>query len=68
MRLQESCVMKWLLSIRYRTVSKFLKNVQVNGLTFKELYIVDSTTIRLFRDIIKGVGKIQKMMAKRKVD
>ncbi|MBP8959032.1 MAG: hypothetical protein KBG40_01215 [Bacteroidales bacterium] len=27
------------------------------GLTFKEVLIVDSTTIRLFSDILKGVGR-----------
>jgi IS4 transposase len=29
----------------------------LNGLSIKELYIVDSTTIRLFSDILKGVGR-----------
>ena len=35
----------------------FLSVSQLNGLSIKELYIVDSTTIRLFSDILKGVGR-----------
>ena len=27
------------------------------GLTFKEVLLIDSTTIRLFSDILKGVGR-----------
>jgi hypothetical protein len=34
----------------------FLLNRQTFVLTFKEVFIVDSTTIRLFSDILKGVG------------
>lgn len=36
------------------------------GLTIKELYIVDSTTIRLFSDILKGVGRNPKNDGKKK--
>lgn len=36
------------------------------GLTIKELYIVDSTTIRLFSDILKGVGRDPKNDGKKK--
>ena len=42
------------LTARY---SAFLSDSRTNGLTIKELYIVDSTTIRLFSDILKGVGR-----------
>ena len=37
--------------------SSFLSDSRTHGLTVKELYIVDSTTIRLFSDILKGVGR-----------
>lgn len=39
---------------RYET---FLSVSRSEGLSIKELYIVDSTTIRLFSDILKGVGR-----------
>ena len=35
----------------------FLSDSRTLGLTIKELFIVDSTTIRLFSDILKGVGR-----------
>lgn len=35
----------------------FLSDSRTFGLTLKELLIVDSTTIRLFSDILKGVGR-----------
>ena len=35
--------------------ASFLSNSRTYGLTFKELYIVDSTTTRLFSDILKGL-------------
>ena len=37
--------------------SSFLSDSQTYGLTIKQLFIVDSTTIRLFTDILKGVGR-----------
>ena len=37
--------------------SSFLSDSRTHGLTIKELFIVDSTTIRLFSDILKGVGR-----------
>jgi len=39
---------------RYRS---FLSVSRLEGLSIKELYIIDSTTIRLFSDILKGVGR-----------
>lgn len=42
------------LVARYRP---FLSDSRTFGLTFKEVLIVDSTTIRLFSDILKGVGR-----------
>jgi len=35
----------------------FLSDSRTFGLTFKEVLIMDSTTIRLFSDILKGVGR-----------
>jgi len=34
----------------------FLSDSRTFGLTFKEVLLIDSTTIRLFSDILKGVG------------
>ena len=48
---------------RYRS---FLSDSRTLGLTVKELYIVDSTTIRLFSDILKGVGRNPKNNGKKK--
>ena len=48
---------------RYRS---FLSDNRTLGLTIKELYIVDSTTIRLFSDILKGVGRNPKNDGKKK--
>lgn len=46
--------------------SSFLSDSRTLGLTIKELYIVDSTTIRLFSDILKGVGRNPKNDGKKK--
>lgn len=35
----------------------FLSDSRTHGLTIKDLFIVDSTTIRLFTEILKGVGR-----------
>jgi hypothetical protein len=43
-----------------------LSDSQTYGLTIKELFIVDSTTIRLFTDILKGVGRNPKNDGKKK--
>jgi hypothetical protein len=51
------------LAERYRS---FLSDSRTLGLTIKELYIVDSTTIRLFSDILKGVGRNPKNDGKKK--
>jgi len=44
----------------------FLSDSRTMGLTVKELFIVDSTTIRLFSDILKGVGRNPKNDGKKK--
>ena len=36
------------------------------GLTFKEVLLIDSTTIRLFSDVLKGVGRNPKVDGKKK--
>jgi hypothetical protein len=35
----------------------FLSDSRTYGITFKEVLLIDSTTIRLFSDILKGVGR-----------
>jgi hypothetical protein len=44
----------------------FLSDSRTYGLTFKELLIIDSSTIRLFSDILKGVGRDPKNDGKKK--
>jgi len=44
----------------------FLSDSRTFGLTFKEVLIIDSTTIRLFSDILKGVGRNPKGDGKKK--
>jgi len=44
----------------------FLSDSRTHGLTFKEVLLIDSTTIRLFSDILKGVGRNPKGDGKKK--
>jgi hypothetical protein len=44
----------------------FLSDSRTFGLTFKEILLIDSTTIRLFSDILKGVGRNPKGDGKKK--
>lgn len=46
--------------------SSFLSDSRTFGLTFKEVLLIDSTTIRLFSDILKGVGRNPKGDGKKK--
>jgi hypothetical protein len=48
---------------KYRS---FLSDSRTFGLTFKEILLIDSTTIRLFSDILKGVGRNPKGDGKKK--
>jgi len=48
---------------RYKS---FLSDSRTFGLTFKEVLLIDSTTIRLFSDILKGVGRNPKHDGKKK--
>lgn len=49
-----------------RHYQSFLSDSRTFGLTFKEVLIIDSTTIRLFSDILKGVGRNPKGDGKKK--
>jgi len=51
------------LTRQYRS---FLSDSRTYGLTFKEVLLIDSTTIRLFSDILKGVGRNPKNDGKKK--
>lgn len=56
-------------TLYYKLVDRykgFLSDSRTYGLTFKELLIIDSTTIRLFSDILKGVGRNPKNDGKKK--
>lgn len=44
----------------------YLSDSRTYGLTFKEVLLIDSTTIRLFSDILKGVGRNPKGDGKKK--
>ena len=44
----------------------FLSDSRTFGLTFKEILLIDSTTIQLFSDILKGVGRNPKGDGKKK--
>ena len=48
---------------RYKS---FLSDSRTLGLTFKEVLLIDSTTIKLFSDILKGAGRNPKGDGKRK--
>ena len=48
---------------RYRS---FLSDSRTIGLSFKELFIIDSTTIQLFSNILKGAGRNPKGGGKKK--
>ncbi len=51
------------LAHHYQT---FLSDSRTFGLTFKEVLLIDSTTIRLFSDILKGIGRNPKNDGKKK--
>ncbi len=46
----------------------FLSDSRTFGLSFKEVLLIDSTTIRLFSDLLKGVGRNPKGDGKKKGD
>lgn len=49
-----------------RHYQSFLSDTRTFGLTFKEVLLIDSTTIRLFSDLLKGVGRNPKNDGKKK--
>jgi len=49
-----------------KAYKSFLSDSRTFGLTFKEVLLIDSTTIRLFSDILKGVGRNPKGDGKKK--
>ena len=49
-----------------RHYQSFLSDSRTYGLTFKEVLLIDSTTIRLFSDLLKGVGRNPKNDGKKK--
>ncbi len=56
-------------ALYYKLVDRykgFLSDSRTYGLTFRELLIIDSPTIRLFSDILKGVGRNPKNDGKKK--
>ena len=48
--------------------ASFLLDSQTYGLTIKALFIADSTTINIFNDILKGIGRNPKNDGKKKKD
>jgi hypothetical protein len=49
-----------------KNYQSFLSDSRTFGLTFKEVLLIDSATIRLFSDILKGVGRNPKGDGKKK--
>lgn len=49
-----------------RANERFLSVSRIYGITHKDLFIIDSTTIRLFSDILKGVGRNPKNDGRKK--
>jgi hypothetical protein len=49
-----------------RHYQSFLSDSRTFGLSFKEVLLIDSTTIRLFSDLLKGVGRNPKGEGKKK--
>jgi hypothetical protein len=49
-----------------RRYKNFLSDSRTQGMTFREILLIDSTTIRLFSDILKGVGRNPKNDGKKK--
>ncbi|NCD13458.1 MAG: IS4 family transposase [Epsilonproteobacteria bacterium] len=49
-----------------RRYKNFLSDSRTHGMTFREILLIDSTTIRLFSNILKGVGRNPKNDGKKK--
>lgn len=57
LRNRDSAFFEELYFILVKRYHSFLSDSRTFGLTFKEVLLIDSTTIRLFSDILKGVGR-----------
>lgn len=63
---RKSSVFKEIYMRHYQKYSNFLSDSRINGFDFRKLFIVDSTTITLFKEILKGCGRKPKDQGKRK--
>ena len=68
LRNRPSRVFEDLYFVLVKKYQSFLSDSRTFGLTFKEVLLIDSTTIRLFSDILKGVGRNPKGDGKKKAD
>ena len=66
LRNRSSKVFEDLYFMLVKKYQSFLSDSRTFGLTFKEVLLIDSTTIRLFSDILKGVGRNPKGDGKKK--
>lgn len=66
LRNRNNCFFEDLYFSLVKKYQSFLSDSRTFGLTFKEVLLIDSTTIRLFSDILKGVGRNPKGDGKKK--
>lgn len=66
LRNRDSAFFEELYFTLVRKYQSFLSDSRTFGLTFSEVSLIDSTTIRLFSDILKGVGRNPKGDGKKK--
>ena len=66
LRNRDNCFFEDLYFALVNKYKSFLSDSRTFGLTFKEVLLIDSTTIRLFSDILKGVGRNPKGDGKKK--
>lgn len=63
---RNSNVFKFIYMKLYEKYSIFLSDSRISKIDLKRLYIVDSTTISLFKAILKGAGRKPKDLSKQK--
>ena len=66
LRNRDNIVFEKLYFSLVKKYQSFLSDSRTFGLTFREVLLIDSTTIRLFSDILKGVGRNPKGDGKKK--
>ena len=66
LRNRDNCFFESLYFELVKKYQSFLSDSRTYGLTFKEVLLIDSTTIRLFSDVLKGVGRNPKGDGKKK--